>query len=187
MAWALSAPVGDALPNSNPAPAAADPARLAAAAAALLRSFERLSRLQGVPHPAQTAAAPSPGATEREPGDLPEPAAAAAAGRAPGAGPPQVVRDAAGQGVPPATHTLTEPVSSSVPGAAGGGAPEERAGAALEDMREAHLACLAWLRALLQRRRHADAAEQVQAALLAALLSAPQARTLLQCPFARRL
>lgn len=178
MAWALGASAGDANPHPDPAPAAADPVRLVAAAAALLRSFEGLSLLEGVPNPGQTAAAPTPGTAEREPGELVPPTAAAAAAAAAGVASSQAVRGAAGHGAPLAAPAPTDSASSRAAGAAGGAtAPGEREGAAVEDMREAHLACLAWLRALLQRRRHTDAAEQVQAALLAALLSAPQART----------
>lgn len=178
MAWVLGPSIGDANPHPDPAPAAGDPTRLAAAAAALLRSFEGLSPLEGRPNPGQTAAAPSPGAAEAEPGELLTATAAAAGAAAAGAESSQVMREAAGHGVPLAAPAPTDSTGSRAAGAARGGtAPRERGGAAVGDMREAHLACLVWLRALLQRRRPTDAAEQVQAALLAALLAAPQART----------
>ena len=189
MAWVLGASGGDANPHTDPAPAAADPARLAAAAAALLRSFEGLSPLEGMPNPGQTTPAPPPGAAEREPGEvLQRPLRPWLQLRLQAWNHHRwCATRQARVCLWPLPRRRTRRAAQPQEQQEGAAAPGDRDGAAVEDMREAHLACLAWLRALLQRRRPTDAAEQVQAALLAALLSAPQSRTPLARLPARRL
>lgn len=200
--WALGPPPA----SSNPAPAAADPVRLATAMAALLHSFEGHRELTAatpglgasdLPGPRQDAQAPADDAAAREAGEIlatpmstaehPEVLLAGLESGSTQQGAPAHLRDSlpdAG-GADPGSKSAPEvgrgwDSAMGVGGAEGAdverggvdGDPERQAGW----VREAHLACLARVRGLLRRRGLADAAEQVQAALLAALLAQPQAR-----------
>jgi hypothetical protein len=94
-----------------------------------------------------------------EEGELPCPAAAPPAAPAPATPAPAAAAGGLAAAAGPETPAAVAP------------SPPPAAGAA-----EAHLGCLARVRWLLRRRGAGDAAEQVQAALLAALLAQPQAR-----------
>lgn len=200
--WALGPPPA----SSNPAPAAADPVRLATAMIALLRSFEghrestaATQRLNAsdLPGPGQDAQALADDDAAREAGEIlttpisaaehPEVLLPDLESSSTQQGAPAHLRDSLPDADGADLGSKAAPEDgrgrASAPGVGGAeGADVERAGVDGDPdrqagwVREAHLACLARVRGLLRRRGLSDAAEQVQAALLAALLAQPQAR-----------